>query len=60
MVLHDWPDDLVIQILRNLRPALKKGYSKILICEIVMPRTGASMYQASLDIALSMFASKFA
>ncbi|XDG06141.1 hypothetical protein ABKA04_005756 [Annulohypoxylon sp. FPYF3050] len=52
MVLHDWPDDLVIQILRNLRPALKKGYSKILICEIVMPRTGASMYQASLDIAL--------
>ncbi|KAI1458745.1 putative O-methyltransferase [Annulohypoxylon moriforme] len=52
MVLHDWPDELAVQILQNLKPALKRGYSKILICEIVMPRTGASMYQASLDVSL--------
>ncbi|KAI0888330.1 putative O-methyltransferase [Annulohypoxylon maeteangense] len=52
MVLHDWPDALAIQILQNIKPALKRGYSKILICEIVMPRTGASMYQASLDVSL--------
>ncbi|KAI2466874.1 putative O-methyltransferase [Annulohypoxylon bovei var. microspora] len=52
MILHDWPDTLAVQILQNIKPALKKGYSKILLCEIVMPRTGASMYQASLDVSL--------
>ncbi|OTB00254.1 hypothetical protein M426DRAFT_238377 [Hypoxylon sp. CI-4A] len=49
-VFHDWPDTVAVQMLRNLVPALKKGYSKVLICDIVIPRTGASIYQTGMDV----------
>ncbi|KAI0123531.1 S-adenosyl-L-methionine-dependent methyltransferase [Xylariales sp. AK1849] len=51
-VLHDWPDSAASKILGHLRPAMKKGYSKLLICEIVVPPTGASLIQASMDMML--------
>ena len=35
-ILHDWPDEECISILRNLVPALKNG-AKILINEMVLP-----------------------
>lgn len=38
-VLHDWPDESCVMILRNLIPALKKG-SIILVSDTVMPRFG--------------------
>lgn len=31
--LHDWPDDRAKEILLQLRPAMSKGYSKILLNE---------------------------
>jgi hypothetical protein len=40
-VLHDWPDDVCQQILARLAEAMKPGYSKLLIFECVIPRTGA-------------------
>lgn len=40
-VLHDWPDEQCKQILSNLKPALKAGYSRILVNELVVPDTGA-------------------
>ncbi|KAI1102866.1 putative O-methyltransferase [Jackrogersella minutella] len=51
-VFHDWPDAKADQILQNIKPAMKRGYSKLLLYEIVLPRTGASIYQASLDVGL--------
>ncbi|KAF3924295.1 O-demethylpuromycin-O-methyltransferase [Orbilia brochopaga] len=52
LVLHDWPDNLALQILQNLRPALKRGYSKLLICEVVIPAKGASIEQAMQDLLI--------
>ncbi|KAK6503058.1 hypothetical protein TWF481_008093 [Arthrobotrys musiformis] len=35
-ILHDWPDNDVMKILKNLVPALKNG-SKIIICDYILP-----------------------
>ena len=39
MILHDWPDDYCVRILRNLIPALKDG-AKILINDFCLPPFG--------------------
>lgn len=36
-VLHDWGDDDCVKILEQLKPAMKPGYSSLLINEIIMP-----------------------
>ncbi|KAH8586596.1 putative O-methyltransferase [Bisporella sp. PMI_857] len=48
-VLHDWGDDDCIKILHNLTSALKKGYSKVLINEIVVSEENASLAATSMD-----------
>lgn len=49
-VLHDWPDKEAIQILQNQRMALRKGYSRILLNEKVVPPQGASPADVVSDI----------
>ncbi|KAI0178689.1 putative O-methyltransferase [Hypoxylon sp. FL1284] len=56
-VFHDWPDSDAMQILKNLAPAMKKGYSKLLICEIVIPPTSATIWQAGMDMTMMAFMS---
>lgn len=51
-VLHDWPDDMCGKILANLTPALRRGYSKVLINENVIPDTGAYWETTSLDLIM--------
>ncbi|KAF7352951.1 Demethylsterigmatocystin 6-O-methyltransferase [Mycena venus] len=51
-ILHDWPDALALQILSNLVPAFKKGYSKLLIADVVIPPEGASAMQAAQDLLM--------
>ncbi|KAF8211317.1 S-adenosyl-L-methionine-dependent methyltransferase [Mycena galopus ATCC 62051] len=51
-VLHDWSDPEALDILGNLAPAFKRGYSKLLIADIVIPPRGASVYQAAIDLLL--------
>lgn len=53
-ILHDWPDDKAGLILDNLRPALKPGYSKLLINENVVPaRVSTAKPQiTAFDIAM--------
>lgn len=53
-VLHDWPDVKAVEILKNLGAALTKGYSRILLHEIVIPATGASIRQAASDMTMMM------
>lgn len=36
-VLHDWGDDDCVKILEKLKPAMKPGYSSLLINEIIVP-----------------------
>lgn len=56
-VLHDWPDNICREILLNLVPALKKGYSKILINENVIPPKGAHWISTGLDMFMMSFSS---
>ena len=49
-VLHDWPDDKAKQLLMNTRDAMVKGYSKLFIYDIVLPPTGASISQTTMDV----------
>lgn len=48
--LHDWPDDACVKILSMLKPALKSGYSKVLIHELIVPETGASTWVSVQDV----------
>jgi hypothetical protein len=51
-VLHDWPDDKATQLLQNTRDAMVKGYSKLFIYDIVLPPTGASISQTTMDVEM--------
>jgi hypothetical protein len=51
-VPHDWPDEECVKILRHVRAAMKKGYSKLLIYEIVLPPRGATSVMTTLDLQL--------
>ncbi|KAL9604218.1 MAG: hypothetical protein Q9219_000616 [cf. Caloplaca sp. 3 TL-2023] len=48
-VLHDWQDEQCREILRHLRDAMERDYSKILINENVIPDAGAAWQITSLD-----------
>ncbi|KAG0153524.1 hypothetical protein PDIDSM_2177 [Penicillium digitatum] len=51
-VLHDWPDDKAKKLLVNTKDAMVKGYSKLLIYDVVLPPTGASSNQATMDVEM--------
>ena len=48
-VLHDWSDKDSVKILKQILPAMKSGYSKLLLNEIVVPEKGASWPVTSMD-----------
>jgi hypothetical protein len=49
-VLHDWPDEKAKQLLGNTRDAMVKGYSRLFVYDIVLPSTGASISQTTMDV----------
>lgn len=51
-VLHDWNNEDCQKILKNIVPAMKRGHSKILINENVIPETNAYWETTSLDIIM--------
>jgi len=58
-VLHDWPDDVCKSILKQVAGAMKKGYSKLLINENVIPDKGADWQATALDMMMiTLFSSK--
>jgi hypothetical protein len=58
-VLHDWEDDVGINILKQIAGAMKRGYSKLLINENIIPDTEADWQATALDMMMmTLFASK--
>ncbi|KAL8725052.1 MAG: hypothetical protein Q9166_007606 [cf. Caloplaca sp. 2 TL-2023] len=58
-ILHDWPDEKARQILRNLGPSMRKGYSRLLLNENVIPPTGCHPHLSALDLTMmTLFGSK--
>jgi hypothetical protein len=48
-IIQDWNDEVNTQILKAIVPAMKKGYSKILVNDFVVPNQGAHWAQTCLD-----------
>jgi malic enzyme len=53
-IIHNWPDEKCKQILMNLTKALKPGYSKILIHDIVIPEVNADWQDTAMDLIMMM------
>ncbi|KAI3396486.1 hypothetical protein diail_12106 [Diaporthe ilicicola] len=50
-IIHDWPDDRSIEILKSLIPALGPE-SQILIDDMVLPDSGVSWEAATIDLTM--------
>jgi hypothetical protein len=58
-VLHDWPDEVCVDILKQVVGGMKRGYSKLLINENIIPSQGADWQATGLDILMaSLLSSK--
>ena len=55
-VLHFCPDETARQMLKNLKPAMKRGSgqgsSRLLINDMVIPSTGATKQNTTMDLAM--------
>ncbi|KAI0904985.1 putative O-methyltransferase [Ustulina deusta] len=51
-VFHDWPDSVAAHILKKTAEAMKEGYSRVLIQEIVLPVAGATAVQSTMDVQM--------
>lgn len=51
-ILHDWPDDKAGQILRQVAAAMEKGYSKLLIYDILISDRKPSVAAVMADISM--------
>ncbi|KAL8971453.1 MAG: hypothetical protein Q9197_003269 [Variospora fuerteventurae] len=51
-VLHDWPDKECKVILQHLAAGMRKGYSKLLVNEIIIPEVGASDFIIACDLVM--------
>ena len=52
MILHDWPDDHCVTILKNIASAMKPGYSKVLVNDVVFPDKGATRFATQSDFGM--------
>ncbi|KAE8143758.1 putative O-methyltransferase [Aspergillus pseudotamarii] len=51
-ILHDWGDDDGVKILENLVPALEKGYSRVLLNEIVVNEDKPTLAATNMDMMM--------
>ncbi|KAJ6145549.1 Plant methyltransferase dimerization [Penicillium chermesinum] len=54
-VLHDWSDEQAAIIFKNLKPAMKRGFSKIIMEEYILPDTNARSLPCMTDLSVMMF-----
>ncbi|KAL4965975.1 S-adenosyl-L-methionine-dependent methyltransferase [Aspergillus stella-maris] len=58
-ILHNWTDESCKLILEMVKGAMKRGYSKLLIHEHVVPETGLHPHTTSFDlIMMALFGAK--
>jgi hypothetical protein len=56
-IMHDWSDEKVRLIFRNLAAAMKPGYSKIIMEEYILPDQDARPLEAMTDLGVMVFCS---
>ncbi|KAI1426461.1 S-adenosyl-L-methionine-dependent methyltransferase [Xylaria sp. FL1777] len=52
IVLHDWPDDTATKILEVVRDAMERGYSRLLIHEVIVATKEPSLTATTLDMTM--------
>jgi hypothetical protein len=52
-VPHDWPDADCIRMFSQVAFVFRRGYSKLLIYEVVLPEKGATSLMTTLDLQLT-------
>ncbi|PHH61141.1 hypothetical protein CDD81_758 [Ophiocordyceps australis] len=58
-ILHDWSDQACLSILARIKTAMKPGYSRLLINELVIPPTGVYHEATALDLQLMVLLSSW-
>lgn len=53
--MHNWPDKVCEEILARVKEAMKPGYSKLLLYELVIPELGAFWEDTGLDMIVMAF-----
>ncbi|PYI03680.1 putative O-methyltransferase [Aspergillus sclerotiicarbonarius CBS 121057] len=51
-ILHDWGDEEGVRILQNLVPALERGYSRVLLNEIVVSEEKPALAASTMDMMM--------
>ena len=54
IVLHDWPDEKAVEILKNLTAVMTRGYSKVLLHEMVINAKDPHPQTTSSDLTMMM------
>lgn len=54
-ILHDWSDEDSKAILSNIRYAMTKGYSQLVIEEFVLPDEACPLLPATWDLEMMVF-----
>ncbi|KUJ10333.1 S-adenosyl-L-methionine-dependent methyltransferase [Mollisia scopiformis] len=54
-ICHDWSDENCQKFLGNTVKAMKKGYSRLLINDQVLPNTGAELHPTMLDFTMMAY-----
>lgn len=57
-VFHDWDDENCLEILRNLRDAMKPGHSKLLISDAILPEMGSMPLAVYMDLYMMTLGGK--
>lgn len=52
MIFHNWSDDFCLKILKQTVPAMRKGYSKLIIDDAFLPTRGCPAILGALDLAM--------
>ncbi|KAI1502985.1 sterigmatocystin 8-O-methyltransferase [Biscogniauxia marginata] len=51
-IMHDWSDDVCLKILGHTTAVMKKGYSKLLLNEFILPDEGCPLFLSGFDLQM--------
>lgn len=51
-IMHDWSDDVCERILLRTAGAMKRGYSKLLLNEFILPNQDCPLFLAGFDLQM--------
>lgn len=51
-IMHDWSDEVCAGILSRTAAVMKKGYSKLLLNEFILPNQGCPLFPAGFDLQM--------